>query len=1262
MENQIKHFVYRLGLATLFTGIFTTTNQKAFSQPIPDSTLGQEISTINNNGIKDIIEGGATRGSNLFHSFTEFNIGVGKSVYFANPTGIENILTRVTGGNPSNILGTLGVNGTANLFLINPKGIFFGNGASLDIRGSFTATTADSIKLGETGLFSASNPQNSNLLSVQPGALFTNALKNLQAEIKNEGNLQVDIGKNITLFSVNITNTGKLTAPGGTVQLTGAENLKVRGNLETGTLLLDTKNLTVGEDDNATIDKTTLDGLSGNINLKFQATNNININPLNNKNLNLANGSGKIIFTADADSNGSGNLTMNHADTITANSRSIEIKGVNLTLGHIDTSSELDGGNITLTAVGGNISTQSLDSRSSSDLGNSGNGGAIFLNTTNGNISTQSLDSRSSSFGTNGNGGNGGTISLITTNGNISTQKINSYSYSDSGNGGNGGEISLNTTNGNISTQSLESRSSSFGTKGGNGGTISLKTTNGNIFTQELITYSSSIGSGGNGGLISLNTTNGNISIQRLRTYSSSSGNGGNGGNGGAISLNINNGNISTQDINSYSSSFGTNGGNGGAISLNTTNGNISTRSLDSRSSSFGTNGGNGGAISLNTTNGIISTQNINSYSYSSESGGKGGAIALNTNSGNISTQSLNTSSYSFGNEGSAGTISLDATRGNISAQNLYSFSYSEKGGNGEAMSPVGGAISVNTTGGNISAQNLYSFSYSPLGNAGNGGTITLSAIDGEITSQILNSFSVSKIGKDSGQAGNVALAAKYNITDAKILTLSSASKSGDVQVNGFGDLALINTKMITSNQVTIEIPNSSNKITLDVGEVGQSGNVNVISDGNLTFKNSRIESDTKGSNPAGNVTISSPGTVTFSNSNILSDTSNIGKAGNISITAHNLTLTDGSAISASTSGSGTGGNINVTTNTFTATNGGQLLSTTSGILETSYAQAGNIMMKVNDNITLDGEKTGLFANTEKDAKGASGSLDIESQIFMIKNGAAIGVNSQGIGKGGDISIQVGTMILDNNAFISAATANSQGGVITMNIDDLLWLRHGSNITATAGTAGLGGNGGDIRINTPFIIGFASENSNITANAFQGNGGNINIATNTIFGLKFQPQETKFSDITASSQFGLAGNVDINTPDVDPTSGLVNLPVNLVDAESLNQDVCAIKDDRIAGGSSFIITGKGGLPAETHELISNSPAFIEWENSSDVMKPVNSSPAEITQKTTNHHRVIQQVQGWVISNDGRVILTVNPTQVTLQSLGLNQSGCHVYRK
>ncbi|MEP6523128.1 S-layer family protein [Microcoleus vaginatus DQ-U2] len=142
----------------------------AIAQIIPDNSLGAESSgtvpdTINNLP-SDRIEGGATRGVNLFHSLREFNIREGRGAYFDNPSGIANIFTRVTGGNPSNILGTLGVLGNSNLFLINPKGIIFGPNARLDLRGSFIGSTGSGILFDNGFEFSVANSNSVPLLAI----------------------------------------------------------------------------------------------------------------------------------------------------------------------------------------------------------------------------------------------------------------------------------------------------------------------------------------------------------------------------------------------------------------------------------------------------------------------------------------------------------------------------------------------------------------------------------------------------------------------------------------------------------------------------------------------------------------------------------------------------------------------------------------------------------------------------------------------------------------------------------------------------------------------------------------------------------------------------------------------------------------------------------------------------------------------------------------------------------------------------------------
>jgi len=129
-----------------------------------DGTLPTLVNSLDSQNFT--IEVGARQGDNLFHSFEAFSVPAGGSAIFNVPADVENVFSRVTGGDLSSIDGLIQSGGQANLFLINPAGISFGSQASLDVAGSFVFSTADSLAFENNILFSASNPTAQPLLSV----------------------------------------------------------------------------------------------------------------------------------------------------------------------------------------------------------------------------------------------------------------------------------------------------------------------------------------------------------------------------------------------------------------------------------------------------------------------------------------------------------------------------------------------------------------------------------------------------------------------------------------------------------------------------------------------------------------------------------------------------------------------------------------------------------------------------------------------------------------------------------------------------------------------------------------------------------------------------------------------------------------------------------------------------------------------------------------------------------------------------------------
>jgi filamentous hemagglutinin family protein len=219
----------------LAISLYAAMGAPAIAQVVPDGTLGLDRSITGVTPNRIDISGGAQRQGNLFHSFSQFNIVDGQGAYFGSPIGVQNILMRVTGNTRSDIQGTLGVDGPANLFLINPNGFLFGPNAQLDVRGSFVTTTANAVQFGSQGVFSASTPGAVPLLSINPSALIFNQTQSIVPNIQiDRAQLNVPNGKSIGLVGGNIEIVGRevygqFNLFGGHIELAGITGPAVVG-------------------------------------------------------------------------------------------------------------------------------------------------------------------------------------------------------------------------------------------------------------------------------------------------------------------------------------------------------------------------------------------------------------------------------------------------------------------------------------------------------------------------------------------------------------------------------------------------------------------------------------------------------------------------------------------------------------------------------------------------------------------------------------------------------------------------------------------------------------------------------------------------------------------------------------------------------------------------------------------------------------------------------------------------------------------------
>jgi large exoprotein involved in heme utilization and adhesion len=209
-------------------------------------------------------------------------------------------------------------------------------------------------------------------------------------------------------------------------------------------------------------------------------------------------------------------------------------------------------------------------------------------------------------------------------------------------------------------------------------------------------------------------------------------------------------------------------------------------------------------------------------------------------------------------------------------------------------------------------------------------------------------------------------------------------------------------------------------------------------------------------------------------------------------------------------------------------------------------------------------------------------------------------------------------------------------------------------------------NGGNITLDSTFIVATpptGSNGSDITANAVRGNGGRVNVTSQGLFGIQFRPQLTPKNDITVSSEFGLTGEFQLNSPEVDPSRGLANLPTEVTDASRQIVQNCSTGAAGVANANNqFIVTGRGGLPPNPSDTLSSDAVWTDLRTPSAESRrrgeDTNANRAPAPQPPTpNRQSSLTEANAWVVNGKGEVVLIATAPTISPDSPTLTPTTC-----
>jgi len=1118
---------------------------------------------------------GKVAGNNLFQSFQVFNINRGESATFTTTTAtLQNVISRVSGGSASTINGLLKLapapGSTPAFFFINPVGVTFGAGSSVDVPGAFHVSTANQLRFSDGTLFRAGNGPDSSFSIALPEAFGFLGTSRAAIGVVGGGAISSSSAQlQIIAGDVGI-NGGYVGNARGSIRLAaiGAQpaEISLAGNVSSanGQPVLPAGGLTI---------------IGGGVVLTG-STSAVSAGNIDVRSGNLAfDGAGAASSTGIASLAFSGTGSAGNIDLTVGGAASI-LNGAQISS---STLSQGKAGTVKLSADTLIIDRQRSAARtgiaSNAERGSAGAAGDVEV-VVRGTASIVNGGGIGSSTFSSGNAGTvkvmAGSLTIDGQGSNLLTGISNLAAFGSSGSAGSievavSGAASI-VKGAEIGVSTFSSRDS--GTVRLTAGSLIVDGQGANLFTG--IYNQAAPGGTGSAGNIDA-TVNGATSIlggAQISTSTFSQ------GRAGTVKLSTDTLSIDRQGSARRTgivsnAEFGSAGAAGDVEVAVSRAASIVNGGLIS-SSTFSS--GNAGAIKLRAESltvdrrGFTEVAGIVTQAVAGSSGSAGNIdVTVSDAISVVNGGFIGSDTFSSGNAGNvkltAGNLTIDG-QGSIGGSRISSAVVAGSGSAGEIEVTVNGAASI-VNGGAIGSGTYAS---------GNAGTIRLSAgnltIDRRGSTDLTGIFNQAATGS-TGSAGNIEVMVNgaasvvngggigsdtYSSGNAGIVRLAAGNLSIDGQGwNGFTGISSFAVPGSSGSAGNIELMVGRAASIVDGGQIssstyssGKAGSVRLTA-GSLsidrrgsTINTGIFELANPGSTgSAGNIELLVSDAASIVNGGEMnSSTYSSGNAGTVRLTAGSLSIDrrgsangTGIANQAAAGSSGSAGNIDVAVNgAASIVNGGLISSNTY-----SSGSAGNVKLSAGT-VTIDGGRdmvgTGIAAEAAAGSSGQTGGVSVmATEEIAFSNGGGVSIaNGAVLEDPGRVAPTAVTVNAPNVVFRSRGviTASSAGNVAASNIlltfADRLLLDH-----SAIGTLAIAGNGGAIRIQGGKLM--VLDDSLVTTSVLgpSGNGGDIGVKADVLV------MNTGFIQANTAALAASGGNVMIDVGTLIPSGNTLTL-------------------------------------------------------------------------------------------------------------------------